>query len=190
MRSLSPSRMLIGLKPFSHGGSPTASAGSSRPNDPGEFTRCHRSDGPSPAAASRPRWGLTGHCQRPRPGTRRRCPARPRRDSAPNAWAQDLPPVACLPAGKAPMNDRDAEVGRPLAMLGRRRGGRELSEMTVHPKNIVDGGGDWSQAASSHPVESGKRRGKSRALAILFGRPVRIDSSSRAVPMPGSQGST
>ncbi len=28
-------------------------------------------------------------------------------------------------------------------MLGHRRGGRELSEMTVHPENIVSGGGGF-----------------------------------------------
>ncbi len=61
--------------------------------------------------------------------------------------------------------------------------------MTVHPENIVSGGGDSSEAASSHPVQSRNRCGKSRVLAILFGRPVRIDSSSRAVSMPGSQAS-
>jgi len=73
-----------------------------------------------------------------------------------------------------------------LAMLGRRHGGRELLEMIVHPENIVSGGGDSSEAASSRPVQSRNRCGKSRALAILLDRTVRIDSSSRAVSMPGS----
>ena len=40
-------------------------------------------------------------------------------------------------------------------MLGRRRDGRKLSEMTIHPENIVSVEGD-SAATSSHPVESGK----------------------------------
>ncbi len=110
--------------------------------------------------------------------------------SAP-AFGSMVIPAHCFPASKTPMSDRDAEADcGPLAMLGRRRGRWELSEMTVHPENTVSGGGDSSQAASSRPVESGKRRGKSRALAILFDRPVRIDRSSRAVPMPGSQAST
>ncbi len=154
----------MGLKRYSHGGSPTATVGLSRPNDPGESTRCRRSDEPSPAAASWPRWGPAGHCQWPRPGTCRRCPTRPCRDSAPSAWAQGLPPpYRASPASKAPMNDRDAEVEcGPLAMLDRRRDGRELSEMTVHPENIVSGGSDSPQAALSRPVKSGKRRGKSR----------------------------
>ncbi len=47
-----------------------------------------------------------------------------------------------------------------LAMLGRRRGGRELLEMTVHPENIVSGGENSSEAASSYPAESGDRCGK------------------------------
>ncbi len=110
--------------------------------------------------------------------------------SAPAFGAMVLP-AHCFPANKTPMIDRDAEANcAPLAMLARRRGRRELSEMTVHPKNIVSGGVDSPQAASSRPVESGKRRGKSRVLVILFGRPVRIDSASRAVSMPGSQAST
>ena len=51
------------------------------------------------------------------------------------------------------MYDRDAEVEcGPLAMLDRRRDGRELSEMTVHPENIVSGGSDSPQAALSRPV--------------------------------------
>ena len=110
--------------------------------------------------------------------------------SAP-AFGSMVIPAHCFPASKAPMNDRDAEADcGPLAMLGRRRGGRELSEMTVHPENFVSGGRDSPQATSSYPMESGKRRGKSRVLAILLGRPVRIDSSFRAVSMPGSQAST
>ena len=110
--------------------------------------------------------------------------------SAP-AFGSMVIPAHCFPASKTPMSDRDAEADcAPLAMLARRRGRRELSELTVHPENIVSGGRDSPQAASSRPVESGKRRGKSRALVILFDRPVRIDSSSRAIPMPGSQAST
>ncbi len=35
---------------------------------------------------------------------------------------------------------RVALADERLAMLGRRRGGRELLEMTVHPENIVSGG--------------------------------------------------
>ncbi len=104
--------------------------------------------------------------------------------SAP-AFGSMVIPAHCFPASKAPMSDRDAEADcGPLAMLGRCRGGRELSEMTVHPENILSGGRDSPQAAYSRPVESGNRRGKSSVLAILFGRPVRIDSSSQAVPMP------
>ncbi len=110
--------------------------------------------------------------------------------SAP-AFGSMVIPAHCFPASKTPMSDRDAEADcGALAMLGRRRGRRELSEMTVHSENIVSGGRDSPQAASSRPVASGKRRGNSRTLAILLGRPVRIDSSSRAVPMPGSQAST
>ncbi len=111
-------------------------------------------------------------------------------NSAP-AFGAMVIPAHCFPASKTPMSDRDAEAHcGPLAMLARRRGRRELSEMTVHPENTVSGGRDSPQAASSRPVESGKRRGKSRVLVILFGRPVRIDRSSRAVSMPGSQAST
>jgi len=51
-----------------------------------------------------------------------------------------------------------------LAMLGRRRGGRELLEMTVHPENIVSGGENSSEAASSYPAESGDRCGKKTTL--------------------------
>jgi len=105
--------------------------------------------------------------------------------SAP-AFGSMVIPAHCFPASEAPMNDRDAEADcGPLAMLGRRRGGRELSKMTVHPENIVSGGRDSPQAPSSHLLESGKRRGKSRALAIFFDKPVRIDSPSRADSMPG-----
>ncbi len=100
-------------------------------------------------------------------------------------------PAHCFPASKTPTSDSDAEAHcGPLAMLGRRRGRRELSEMTGHPEKIVSGGGDSPQAASSRPVESGNRCEKSRVLAILFGRPVKIDSSSWAASMPGSQAST
>ncbi len=110
--------------------------------------------------------------------------------SAP-AFGSMVIPAHCFPASEAPMSDRDAEADcGPLVMLGRRLGGRKLSEMTVHPENIVSGGRDSSEAVSSHPMESGNRCAKSRALVILFDRPVRIDSSSRAVPMPGSQAST
>ena len=35
---------------------------------------------------------------------------------------------------------RVALADERLAMLGRRSGGRELLEMTVHPENIVSGG--------------------------------------------------
>lgn len=66
----------------------------------------------------------------------------------------------------------------------------ELPKMPVHPGNTVSGGGDSSEAASSHPMACGNRCEKSSALAILFDRPVSIDSSSRAVPMSGSQSST
>ncbi len=51
-----------------------------------------------------------------------------------------------------------------LAMLGCRRGGRELLEMTVHPENIVSGGENSSEAASSYPAESGDRCGKKATL--------------------------
>ena len=40
--------------------------------------------------------------------------------------------------------------------------------MTVHPESIVSGGGDSSEAASSHPLDCGNRCGKSRAPANLF----------------------
>jgi hypothetical protein len=73
-----------------------------------------------------------------------------------------------------------------LAILGRRRRRRDPPKMIVHPENIVSGGRDSPQAASSCPVKSGNQCRKSRALAIFSGRPVSIDSSSRAVSMPGS----
>jgi hypothetical protein len=57
--------------------------------------------------------------------------------------------------------------------------------MTVHPENIVSGVGDSSEAASNHSVESGNRRGKSGALAMLFDRTVSFDSSSRVVSLSG-----
>ncbi len=41
---------------------------------------------------------------------------------------------------------------RPLAMLGRRRGGGKLSELTVHPGKIAGGGGNSSEAASDGPI--------------------------------------
>ncbi len=51
-----------------------------------------------------------------------------------------------------------------LAMLGRRRCGRELLEMTVHPEKIVSGGENSSEAASSYPAECGDRCGKKAML--------------------------
>ncbi len=41
---------------------------------------------------------------------------------------------------------------RPLAILGRRRGGGKLSELTVHPEKIVSGGENSSAAASDGPI--------------------------------------
>jgi hypothetical protein len=80
-------------------------------------------------------------------------------------------------------------------MLGHRISRRELSEMTVHPENIVSGREDSLEAESSCPAESGERCGKKRRwkkepLAILFDIPVRIDSSTRVGPMPSWQAST
>ena len=59
---------------------------------------------------------------------------------------------------------RVALADERLAMLGRRRGGRELLEMTVHPENIVSGGENSPEAASSYPAESGDRCGKETTL--------------------------
>ena len=106
--------------------------------------------------------------------------------SAP-AFGSMVIPAHCFPASKTPMSDRDAEADcGPLVMLDRRLGGRKLSEMTVHPENIVSGGWDSSEAPSSHPMECGNRCGKLRPMAIGFGKTVRIDSSSRFASMPNS----
>ncbi len=65
-------------------------------------------------------------------------------------------PLSCVPRQRISHERSDAETDcRPLVMLGRRLGGRELSEMAAHPENIVSGGGHrWRRGLVAGHIES------------------------------------